>query len=354
MVPGAHVTKILIGEHTHEATGVKYVTRHDGKPHIAKAKKEIILAAGIYNSPKLLKLSGVGPKEELEKHGIPVKVDLPGVGENLIDHITYMGLNFIVNETNVAEQLVDEKEALKLWVSEGKGPLASPHHVEALGYIKTGASKEQKEIPDVQVQFASQKFTPEDGQALRLGNHLTEETYNSAFKPLEGHYVYSLRPTLLHAKSKRGNVVLKSKNPFHWPVISGHHLTDADDHDIVTMLHGVRKALALGQTKGLQAHGAHLLEVPTPGCGAHEFGTDDYWKCSIRHLSVVEPQGGTCRMGPAKDKMAVVDTDLKVHGVTKLRVADSSVVPLSISGQYQATGIMIGEKASDLIKESWK
>ncbi|GLV38213.1 uncharacterized protein CBL_12859 [Carabus blaptoides fortunei] len=354
VIPGAHATQILIGEHTHEAVGVKYVTRSDGKPHVAKAKKEVILAAGVYNSPKLLKLSGVGPTDELAKHGIPVKVDLPGVGENLIDHLTYIGLNYIANETSLSEHLVDQQEALKSWVSEGKGPLASPQHVEALGFIKTAASKEGKDIPDIQVTFSTETFTPEAGEALGLTNHLTEETYKAGFKPLEGHYVYSIQPTLLHAQSKRGTVSLKSKNPFHWPLITGHHLTDADDHDIVTLLHGVRKGLALGASKGLQAHGGHLMEVPSPGCGAHDFGSDDYWKCSIRHLAVVTPQGGTCKMGPAKDKLAVVDTHLKVHGVGKLRVADSSVVPLPISGHYQATAIMIGEKASDLIKESWK
>lgn len=344
------VTEILIGEHTHEAKGVKYLK--EGKIHTAKAKKEVILTAGLFNSPKLLMVSGVGPKAHLEQHGIPVKVPLEGVGKNLQDHMEFLGLNFLVNNTEALYH-PDLKANLKLWLTEGKGPLTRTQNIEALAYLKTKASKEAKDYPDMELQFISRPFNSDNGQVFKRAVGLTDETYAAVFEPLHGHYIYAVHPVLLHPKST-GHVELSSKNPLHHPKIYGEHFSDPDAHDIETMVEGIKLALDVAQAEPFQKWGIKLAEVQVPGCEAHEHGSSDYWKCCVRKLTVPHSHGGTCKMGSSKDKKAVVDEHLKVHGVKGLRIADSSVIPNALSGHSTVPTIMIGEKAADLIKESWK
>lgn len=347
ILPQSHVTKIHIGDHTSEVKGVEYV--HEGVTHVSKAKKEVILSAGPISSPQILQLSGVGPKATLEHLDIPCKVDLP-VGENLQDHVVFMGLNFILNET-ATDPGTDQ--ALKTWLTEGKGPLAGSG-IEGIGYVKTQHSKDPKDYPDVELVFVSKLPTKEAGEMYQKTTGITQDVYDSLFKPLEGHKLWSIYPILMHPKCT-GRVSIKSKNPFAWPKIQSGYFTDKDHDDVHTMVEGIKTALKFAETKAFKEHGCSLFEGKVPGCAKYDFGTDEYWGCAVRHVSrSVHHQVGTCRMGPLGDKKSVVDEDLKVHGVKGLRVADSSVIPFAITAHTNAPAVMIGEKAADLIKESWK
>lgn len=348
VLPLSQVTKIHIGEHTNEVKGVEYVK--GGVLHVSKAKREVILSAGPIASPQILMLSGVGPKEDLEKLEIPCRSDLP-VGKNLQDHMTFMGLNFLLNET--AEE-TGSNDDLKLWLLEGKGPMASPGGIEGIGYIKTKISKEVKDYPDIELIFASRKISKEGGEVNQRVTGLTDDMYHSQIEPLVGHKVWSIFPLLMHPKSS-GQISLRSANPFQWPKIEANYFTDKDNEDIHTMVEGIKAALEISKTPSFQAHGCKLFENPIPGCEKYEHGSDEYWGCAVRHFSrTVHHQVGTCKMGLHTDKTSVVGEDLKVHGIKGLRVADSSVIPFSLTAHTNAPAVMIGEKAADLIKESWK
>lgn len=340
--PHSHVTEVIINTHTKEVSGVKYV--HGNKLRIAKVTKEVILAAGAINSPQLLILSGIGPKAELDRLKIPLLKEA-NVGKHLKDHFAFLGLNFLINETKGDH--INEHENLVAWLKDGSGPL-SEIDSEAVAFIKTDASKDKTENPDVELNF-SPKLQPEN-RNLRF----KKEIHDTMWKPLEGKASFSIVVMPTEPKST-GNLKLKSKDPFHWPLLTLNHLSDLDDQDMATTLAGIKKAIAITQTQPFKKLGAHLNPVQVPGCQQFEHGKDEYWKCAVRHLSVsLRHLTGTCRMGPATDKDAVVDNKLRVYGIHKLRVADPSVIPVSITGQLNAAASMIGEKAASYIQEDWK
>ncbi|KAJ8937528.1 hypothetical protein NQ314_011807 [Rhamnusium bicolor] len=192
---------------------------------------------------------------------------------------------------------------------------------------------------------------------LSVHNHLqslriTKETYDAVWQPLEGLEGFTIEVVLLHPKSK-GYLKLQDGNPLHYPLINTNALSDIDDQDVDTILAGIQKALKLANTESLQKLGIHLNHHKVPGCDQTEL-SDEYWRCAIRHLSVsLRHVSGTARMGPGTDEDAVVDKDLMVYGIHKLRVADASVIPVTISGNLMAPEYMIGEQAADLIKNDW-
>ncbi|XP_017780017.1 PREDICTED: glucose dehydrogenase [FAD, quinone]-like [Nicrophorus vespilloides] len=317
--PLSQVIEILISPHSKEAQGVKYV--HEKEVIAAKASKEVILTTGAINSAQLLMLSGVGPKEQLESLGIECIIDSP-VGQYLKDHPTFKGLNYIYP---IEEHHDDHEHDIINYLRNGKGPLTVPG-IEALAFLKTEASKDTAHYPDVYF-----TFVPHPKTAEHEAN-------------------FDVQITLTHPKST-GYVALKTKDPLNWPKISLNHLSDADEHDITTMLAGIRLAQHLCDTAALK--GSKLNDQPIDGCASeeHPFNSDGYWKCAIKHATYSAGHyTGSCKMG----KEAVVDNELRVHNVHKLRVVDASVIPVSITGHPQAATVMIAEKAAELIKHSWK
>jgi len=163
----------------------------------------------------------------------------------------------------------------------------------------------------------------------------------------------SISPVVLHPKS-RGYVTLKSSNPLDPPLMYANYLSDPAD--MATLLDAINFTLRLGNTRVLkEGFGFELDKTPIPSCiQKHRFGTEGYWECYARTATGPENhQAGSCRMGPPSDPMAVVDPELKVHGLKNLRVMDASIMPMVVSGNTNAPVIMIAEKGSDMIKKRW-
>lgn len=162
-----------------------------------------------------------------------------------------------------------------------------------------------------------------------------------------------MSPTALHTKS-RGYLTLKDNNPLSYPLIYAKYLTDPDNLDVATVTEGIKFCLKLAQIKALSKYGFKVDRTLVKGCEGKKFGSDDYWECAIRRDTKPENhQCGSCKMGPSSDPMAVVDPELKVHGIKGLRVMDASIMPKVTSGNTNAPVIMIAEKGADMIKKSW-
>lgn len=298
-------------------------------------------------------LSGIGPKEQLERVNIPVLHDLPGVGQNMFDHMSHFGPTFVVNTTNESLMiqrltLVDVKEYVL-----GSGQLTSIGGVEALNFIKTPNSQDPPDLPDAELIFVSGSFASDEGTGLRRGMRVTQNIYDTVYKPLSDNNVdhWSVLVMGFHPKSQ-GYLELKDNNPFHWPRIFPNYFEDPDD--VETLLGGIKEAIRISQSPAMQKLGARLHDIPLPQCRHLQFGSDDYWRCSIRTLScTLHHQVNSCHMGPATNPMSVVDAKLRVHGIKRLRVADCSIIPQPITAHTNAVSFMIGEKLADMLKEKW-
>lgn len=346
------VTKVLINEKSRTAYGVRYV--YNGKIYTALAKKEIILSAGAYFSPQLLMLSGIGPKEHLNELGINVLADLQ-VGQNLHDHLTYMGLPLLTNDSAPVEfpDIVNPVSAFS-FLTSGTGPWTSVGGVEGLAYIKTSVSEELGNYPDIEYLFAGSYITVDLGLMIRRSWGISDYHYKKYMEVLHNKPVFTIMPMLLHPKST-GWLKLRSKNPFDVPKFYGNYYTDPERKDIRTMIESIRFILTLIQTPAFQKHGVRAHDLPVPGCEPFLHDFDKYWECALRTFSVtLHHQVGTCKMGPSNDPTAVVNPRLQVYGINNLRVADTSVIPFAVSAHTNAPSIMVGEKAADIIKKDWE
>lgn len=156
---------------------------------------------------------------------------------------------------------------------------------------------------------------------------------------------------LLHPRSK-GYLKLKSQNPFHHPLFYPNFFNDTQDID--SLLEGIRESIRIVKQTPFQQLGAKLYNVTVPGCEHTIFNSDEYWRCYIKHLSAtLHHQVSTCKMGPSSDQTTVVDSNLRVHGISHLRIADVSIIPEAPSGHTAAFSFLIGEKAANLIQTTW-
>lgn len=158
-------------------------------------------------------------------------------------------------------------------------------------------------------------------------------------------------PAVLHPKS-RGYITLHSSDPLAPPKIVANYLDE--EHDVRVLIDGIKFAIRLSETDALKAYGMQLDTTPVTGCEHIHFGSDKYWECAVRQNTGPENhQAGSCKMGPVRDPLAVVDHELRVHGVRSLRIVDASVMPKVTSGNTNAPIIAIAEKASQLIRRAW-
>lgn len=345
----ATVLRVIFNEHK-RAVGVEY--KHKGKVWRVSAAREVVLSAGALLSPKLLMLSGLGHPSALGLHGIPLVADVPGVGQNLQDHMCLYGLTWTVGPhlPNTAKDIFSPKQ-ISDYVHYRKGAFTSPIGQFGHAWAKVSEGSGDSNWPDIQLYMASSGLAQE-GVLASVALGLDKQKYLDQYAPLFGTTGMTIMPYLMRPKS-RGSVVLRSRDPLDPPVVDPNYLSHPDD--VHTLVNGIKLALKVGKTpafaKGL---GAQLYKKPLWGCAGHAFGSDDYWACFVRNMATTFYHfAGTCKMGPATDSFSVVDHNLRVRGVAGLRVVDASVMPVVVSGNPMAAIIMIAEKAADLIKEEW-
>lgn len=346
----ALVTKVHVDPHTDRAYGVEF--QRNNRRYFVKARKEVILSAGAIDTPKLLMLSGIGPREHLQSFGIPLIKDVPGVGNNLQEHVTTSSVVFTVNDTvGLKEHRLTQLQPFAQWFTKGTGPITISGGVEGLGYIRTPGAITENDVPDIELIFIAGSLSSDSGNVIRKGMGVTDEVFDTVFKPILNVDTWSIWPMIMRPKSK-GWVRLKSKNPLAWPIMSGNYFSDPSDLDAI--VEGIKFSIKLSKTAAFQKFNSTLHDIPVPGCAHLQFNSDEYWRCATRHLTTtVHHQCGTAKMGPASDSEAVVDPELRVHGIQGLRVVDASIIPRIPAAHTNAVCYMIGEKAADMIKRSY-
>ncbi|CAG9840221.1 unnamed protein product [Diabrotica balteata] len=295
ILTNSRVVQILIDLFTKKAYGVQYAK--DKKYFNVFAKREVIVSAGGLNSPQLLMLSGIGPREDLEQLG----------------------------------------------------------GVEGLLYFKSKVSDDPDPLyPDVELIFLAGTIAADNGHLYTKLFNVPRDTYDRIWKMYEKKPAYQIMPMLTHPKSF-GFIKLASKNPFRWPKYYANFLSDPQNHDIKTFIAAIREIQRISTSPTLKQLGATIVRTPLPGCEHLVFDSDEYWECGLRSLtSSVWHQVSTCKMGPRGDPEAVVNNRGEVYGVENLRVADTSIIPFPLSAHTTGPSYMIGERVSDFIKDKWK
>ncbi|CAH1155245.1 unnamed protein product [Phaedon cochleariae] len=345
------VTKILIDSETKTAYGVEFLKNK--KKHVAYAKKEVILSAGSINSPQILMLSGIGPKDHLETLGIPVIQDLK-VGYNFQDHMAMSALAFFVNESiTVSDWSVQNPIDIYNYISRGSGPYTIPGGAEALAFVKTKyASKTNDDYPDMELVLGAGALNGDIFGNFRHLLGIPDSTYRQVFLPHLGKPSFGIATVLLRPKS-RGRIWLRDANPLSYPIINPNYYEK--EEDLATMVEGIKMAIAISRSTPFQTYQATPNDLPFPGCDHLLLGGDEYWACAARSVSTtLGHHVGTCKMGPRADEQSVVDQRLRVHGIGGLRVVDGSIMPTIVAGHTNAVIFMIGEKASDMVKKYWR
>ncbi|MCZ8353693.1 MAG: GMC family oxidoreductase N-terminal domain-containing protein [Cyclobacteriaceae bacterium] len=321
VVTGALCTELLF-QHT-RVIGVNFQTKWS-KTLSAKAKKEVIVSAGAFESPKILMLAGIGDKEELKKNHITERYHLPGVGKNLHDHLFYAVSSLSNIKTN-NYYIPKWRQALALgqYLLTKSGPL-SIGPLEAVAFLK---SDETQATPDIQFQF-----TP-----TQPGENYQYDIFNLDTFPSESGY--TILPTQVRPLS-RGSVSLAGKDPAQTPIIDPQYLSHETDRKV--MVAACKHAI---ETLEQNAFDAYRIRNHVP---ANRISDEALLDHIAQSAECVYHPVGTCKMG--NDEMAVVDAELKVYGTENLRVVDASVMPVISSGNTNAPVIMIAEKAADMIK----
>lgn len=319
----AMATQLVV--HGRRATGIRY--RQGGQERQAQARAEVILSAGAIQSPQLLQLSGIGPAALSQSLGIPVVHDLPGVGENLQDHLqirlgyecsqpitTNDQLNSWVGRTRLGlEWLLFRSGALAVGINQGGCFMRA---------LRDEQGRPVADTPDIQFHVSTLSADMAGGQVHPYSGFTMS--------------VCQLRP------ESRGQLRIRSRDAFEPPSIQPNYL--ATDLDRRTNVAAVRAARAIADTPAMRPF---VKREVKPGPDAHSDA--QLLEFCRNHGATIFHPSGTCRMG--SDALAVVDARLRVHGMAGLRVVDCSVMPTLVSGNTNAPVVMMAEKAADMVRE---
>jgi choline dehydrogenase-like flavoprotein len=320
VITQAMVARIVI--ENGRAVEVEY--KHKGQTTIINAKKEVLLSAGAFQSPQVLMLSGIGPRQELEKHGISVVKDLVGVGENLHDHPDFI---FAYKTKQIDGTFgvsvggsLDLVKQIGRYRKERRG-LITTNYAECGGFLK---SRPELDKPNLQLHFV----------IAVVDNHA--RTMHT------GHGI-SCHVCLLNPRA-RGSVKLSGKNVDDPLLIDFKFLED--EQDLQDMVDGYKVTQKLMNAPALNE------KIKEDMFTANVKSDDEIREILRQRVDTVYHPVGSCKMGV--DEMAVVDPELKVYGIDGLRVIDASIMPTVVNGNTNAPAIMIAEKAVDMIRQTWK
>ncbi|XP_044265687.1 glucose dehydrogenase [FAD, quinone]-like [Tribolium madens] len=345
--PNLHVmlnstaTKILINTSNNQKTvsGVQFL--YNNKLHTVRVKREVVVSAGAINSPQILLLSGIGPKEELDRVNIQQVHQLPGVGRNLHNHVTFY-MTYEMKKQKAIHDL-DWANALD-YILNRRGPMSSTGMSQVTARINSKFADPSGTHPDLQIFFGGYLANCAASGEVRA---VKDPKNPDAPKHL------TISPVVLHPKS-RGYIGLKTNNPLDAPLMYANYLSEPED--VATLVEGVKVTQRLANTSVLQnKYGLTLMREEYGDCEKKfTYDSDDFWQCAARYYTGPENhQAGSCKMGPASDPMAVVDPKLQVYGIEGLRVMDASIMPTLVSGNTHATIVMIADKGVEYIKQKW-
>lgn len=316
----AHTSEIVL--EGKKAVGVRYLKGgRGGKPAELRAGREVIVSSGTYNSPLLLQLSGIGPGEVLRDLGIEVRHDLKGVGENLRDHYAPRFAARVKNVETINEMTHGRKlwrEAFKYMFTRNGVLALSPTLVYLFWH-----SGESAETSDIQVSFTPASYDEGIQGRLEKQPGMTVASWQQ-------------RPT------SKGYVRPRSADPFDKPIIQPNYL--AEEIDRRTLLGGMKLARKLLHSEPLQPYFDYEA-YPGPDVQSD----DELLGAAKQRGTTTFHPAGTCKMGPASDPGAVIDDQLRVHGIDGLRVIDASIMPTMLSANLNAATMMIAEKGADLV-----
>jgi choline dehydrogenase-like flavoprotein len=317
VLTGAHATRVLL--EGRRAVGVEVL--QDGHKRELRAAREVLLCAGALQSPQLLMLSGIGPAAQLQEHGITPRHELPGVGQNLHDHVDVV---LVLDAPQLTELFglsltgaLNMLRGISEWRRQRSGMLTT-NFAEAGGFIRSQAGEP---IPDLQLHFVIAKLV-NHGRATVFGHG------------------YSCHVCLLRPKS-RGSVRLASADPLAAPLIDPNFLGERDD--VERLVRGFKLMRSILSQPALARFDAR--ELPASAQARSDAEIEQFIR---NHADTIYHPAGSCRMGPGP--LEVVDAQLRVHGLQGLRVVDASVMPSLVGGNTNAPVIMMAEKAADMVK----
>ncbi|KFY17554.1 hypothetical protein V492_00582 [Pseudogymnoascus sp. VKM F-4246] len=338
------MAKSIVFDSNKKATGVKVVSASI-IPYTLKATKEVILSAGAFQSPQLLMVSGVGPSDQLQKFKIPVVANLPGVGQNMQDHIFFGPAYRVQVETltKLANNPAYLLQQISVYLTTGKGPLAN-NVADFLGWEKVPQDLRSSFTADALAELNALPADWPEIEYISGAGYIGDWSTLLFGQPKDG-YQYATILAALVAPQSRGSVTLASSNASILPIINTPTLQSATDQQVaVAAYKRIRQAFASSFMQKIV-----IGEEYFPGAKAE---TDAQILETIKgSLQTVWHASSTCRMGPSSDSMAVVDSNARVYGVKGVRVVDASAFPFLPPGHPQSTIYALAEKIADSIKK---